>query len=66
MLFRDQAGTSAGSEEQDGECGEEIAPVENIHTTLQNFWTKVNDDMKKINGVSLFISFWLLIIIIIS
>lgn len=46
----DQAGTSAGSEEQDGECGEEIAPVENIHTTLQNFWTKVNDDMKKING----------------
>ncbi|CAH0717753.1 unnamed protein product, partial [Brenthis ino] len=51
----DQAGTSAASDEHDGECVEEITRcveerVDNIHTTLNSFWVKVNEDMKKING----------------
>ncbi|CAH2097581.1 unnamed protein product [Euphydryas editha] len=45
----DQAGTSAGSEEQDADCGEEIV-IDNTINTLQAFWAKVNDDMKKINA----------------
>ncbi|XP_050356381.1 nuclear transcription factor Y subunit gamma-like isoform X2 [Nymphalis io] len=45
----DQAGSSAASEEQETDCGEETV-LDNIHNTLQAFWTKVNDDMKKINA----------------
>ncbi|XP_069355905.1 nuclear transcription factor Y subunit gamma-like [Maniola hyperantus] len=46
----DQAGTSAGSDDNDIECIEEGPPLESIHNTLQSFWTKVNDDVKKINA----------------
>ncbi|CAH2237708.1 jg11384 [Pararge aegeria aegeria] len=46
----DQAGTSAGSDENDLESMEDNSPTENIHNTLQAFWLKVNEDMKKISS----------------
>ncbi|XP_023952085.1 nuclear transcription factor Y subunit gamma isoform X3 [Bicyclus anynana] len=45
----EQAGTSAGSDDNELECIED-APAENIQNTLQAFWGKVNDDMKKITS----------------
>ncbi|CAG9570978.1 unnamed protein product [Danaus chrysippus] len=45
----DQAGTSAGSEETEVDGAEDVPP-ENIQSTLQVFWNKVNEDMKKINS----------------
>ncbi|XP_013138321.1 PREDICTED: nuclear transcription factor Y subunit gamma-like isoform X2 [Papilio polytes] len=47
----DQAGTSAVSEEGDTEvAGEEGSSPENIQQSLQAFWAKVTDDIKKVNA----------------
>ncbi|VVC94680.1 nuclear transcription factor Y subunit gamma-like [Leptidea sinapis] len=40
-----------GSEDQETECiSEDTSSSENIQTTLQNFWAKVNDDVKRVSA----------------
>ncbi|KAJ8710681.1 hypothetical protein PYW08_009196 [Mythimna loreyi] len=47
----DQAGSSTVSEEVDGDIiGEENAPAESPQQSLQQFWCKVTDDIKKVNS----------------
>ncbi|XP_041973080.1 nuclear transcription factor Y subunit C-6 [Aricia agestis] len=41
--------SAAGAEDADGDCGPEDAiQTESIYTTLQNYWQKVNDDLKNV------------------
>ncbi|KAJ8710211.1 hypothetical protein PYW07_009577 [Mythimna separata] len=47
----DQAGSSNVSEEVDGDIiGEENAPAESPQQSLQQFWCKVTEDIKKVNS----------------
>lgn len=54
LLYRDQAGSSNISEEVDGDILEENASAESPEQSLQQFWCKVTEDIKKVNSVSAF------------
>ncbi|XP_038218502.1 nuclear transcription factor Y subunit gamma [Zerene cesonia] len=46
----EQDATAVETEEAETECTSEESPIANIHTTLTNFWAKVNEDVKKITA----------------